>query len=71
MGRYVDSLVSLDVNPYISLDARLGYRLNDRWEFSLVGQNLLDGHHREFREDFVNDSTEVPRGVYFQGVWRH
>jgi iron complex outermembrane receptor protein len=71
IGRYVDSLPAMDVSPYITLDARLGFRPNDRWELSVVGQNLLDGQHREFREDYLTTTTEVPRGVYFQAVLRH
>ena len=51
------------------MDARLGWRPNDQWEFSIVGQNLLQAHHLEF----VSQTTivsEVNRGVYGQAIWR-
>jgi iron complex outermembrane recepter protein len=35
------------VPAYIELDARLGWRLNERFEFALAGRNLLDEAHPE------------------------
>ncbi len=69
MGRYVDNLPALNVSNYITLDLRLGYRPNESWEFSVVGQNLLEEHHQEFSsQDPVH--SEVDRGVYAQAIWR-
>jgi len=72
MARYVDVLPNVNAPPYISLDARLGWRPNDCWEFSVVGQNLLDSHHVEFSPSSLVQTTptEVRRGVYAQIVWR-
>ncbi len=71
MARYVDVLPNVNAPNYISMDARLGWRPNDRWEFSVVGQNLLDSHHVEFAPTLVQTTpTEVNRGVYAQIVWR-
>ena len=71
MGRYVDILPNVNANAYISLDSRLGWRPNEEWEFSVVGQNLLERHHVEFAPTLVlTTPTEVPRGVYAQVVWR-
>ncbi len=71
LGRYVDTVPGADARNYISLDLRLGWRPVDRWEFSVVGQNLLDSHRGEFLYNFVNaQPTEVRRGVYAQVVFR-
>jgi iron complex outermembrane receptor protein len=70
MSRYVQNLPTLDVPSYATMDARLGWRPNDSWEFSVTGQNLLQSHHLEF----VGQTTilsEVNRGVYAQIVFRH
>src|SRR5690606_16437840 len=72
IGRYVDNLPAVDTARYLELDARLGWRPNDVWEFSIIGRNLLDEHHREFRDlDNSIQSTEVERGVYAQAVLRY
>lgn len=70
IGRYVDSLPSLSVPAYTTLDARLGWRPSDNWEFSIIGQNLLAPHHLESTALLTVDSA-VNRGVYGQLVWRH
>jgi iron complex outermembrane recepter protein len=70
MSRYVQNLPTLDVPSYATMDARLGWRPNDSWELSIVGQNLLQSHHLEF----VGQTTilsEVNRGVYAQIIFRH
>jgi iron complex outermembrane receptor protein len=76
--RYVDNLPrrppSGHVSSYLSLDLRLGYRLTDNLDLSVVGQNLLQGHHREFRELAQTSTiggTEVERGVYGKVTWRY
>jgi iron complex outermembrane receptor protein len=70
MSRFVQNLPTLDVPSYATMDARLGWRPNDSWEFSITGQNLLQSHHLEF----VGQTTilsEVNRGVYGQIIWRY
>jgi iron complex outermembrane receptor protein len=70
MSRYVQNLPTLDVPSYATMDARLGWRPNERWELSVIGQNLLQSHHLEF----VGQTTilsEVNRGVFAQIVFRH
>jgi len=63
--RYVDNLSSLKVGRYFNLDLRLGWHATKNLEFSLVGQNLLDGHHAEW-----SGGTEIQRGVYTKVTWR-
>jgi iron complex outermembrane receptor protein len=72
ISRYVDDVPIVNVARYISLDVRLGWRPNEEWEFSIVGQNLLEEHRREFVDhDSDSQPTEVNRGVYAQATWRH
>lgn len=70
LGQYVDSVPGAQAPRYVSLDVRVGWRPSDRWEFSVVGQNLLDSHRPEFPTNVVNGHpSEVMRGVYGQVVW--
>lgn len=62
--RYVDSLPAQRVGSYLSLDLRLAKRLTRGLELSVVGQNLLEDHHREFA-----GGTEVERSAYAQLRW--
>ena len=74
MARYVDSLAGLDVPSYITMDLRLAWRPRKHLELAVVGQNLLQAHHREFPETVMSSptlSTEVPRGVYGTVTWRY
>ncbi len=65
MVYYVDNLSGFDVDNYLRLDARLGWKINDQVELSLVGQNLIDNQHQEFVDNSSqNVSTEMQRGVY-------
>jgi iron complex outermembrane receptor protein len=69
--RYVDNLPARATSSYPSLDLRLAYRVTDALELSVVGQNLLAEHHREFRELIPTiGSTEVQRSVYGKIAWR-
>jgi iron complex outermembrane receptor protein len=63
--RYVDSLPSQNVGRYFNLDLRLGWHATKNVELSLVGQNLLYGHHAEW-----SGGTEIQRGVYTKVTWR-
>ena len=66
LARYVDSLPSVNVPSYISLDARLAWRPNSCTEISVVGQNLLDSHHPEYGSSIFSGeiATESQRSVY-------
>ncbi len=62
---YVDNVPMVDVDNYIKLDARLGWKVNDQVELSLVGQDLLDSQHAEFADTLtVNTSSEMQRRFY-------
>jgi iron complex outermembrane receptor protein len=69
--RYLDSIAYYNIPAYFELDARLAWRPNDRWELALVGQNLLHDYHAEYKGGFgVDQSTEIPRGVYAKVTWK-
>lgn len=63
--RYVDALPALKVPAYFAVDVRLGWRPSKNVEISVVGQGLLDRHHREFAPSFLSSQyTEVETSVY-------
>lgn len=65
--RHVDELPAPFVPAYTELDIHLGWRMSDRLELALVGQNLLHDQHREFP---TTVPKEVQRGVYGKATWR-
>ncbi|MBI3839856.1 MAG: TonB-dependent receptor [Planctomycetia bacterium] len=77
IGRYVDRVTAptQDIPKYIEMDTRLSWRATKTLEFSLVGQNLLNPHHLEYRDNFPATmgmhSTEVRRGVYGMVTWTY
>jgi iron complex outermembrane receptor protein len=48
------------LSPYATLDARLGWRLKESLELSVVGQNLIQARHVEF----PGNGTEIERAAY-------
>ena len=69
---YVDALKSQSVHSYVRLDLRLGWRPAKNFEFSLVGQNLLDNQHQELGDDRIqiNDRNLIERSVFGKIVWK-
>ncbi len=70
--RYTDGLdaPSEGIPAYWSLDIHLAWRPHEGMELALVGQDLLDKAHPEFRDESGNiQSTQIPRGWYLQGRW--
>lgn len=64
-GRYVGDLPYISLDGYFDLDVRLGWKVGDRLEISLSGQDLLDGQRAEFRAPHSPTlSTEAQRGAY-------
>jgi iron complex outermembrane receptor protein len=69
--RYVDDLPSQEMDSYITLDVRLGWKVRENVELSVVGQNLLDDQHPEYEPEFIDTiPTEVQRSVYGQVTWQ-
>lgn len=67
--RYVSALDKKTVDAYTELDMRIGYRPLPVWEFSLVGQNLLNDSHQEFSPEFQLIPTQVERTIYAKATW--
>lgn len=70
MFRYVDSLAA-GVEEYLVADVRLAWRPTERFEMSLVGQNLLNGDYYEFVTSAVVQPTKTQPGVYGMASWRY
>jgi iron complex outermembrane recepter protein len=68
---FVDSLPVQPEPSYTRLDTQVGWRLAERIELNLVGQNLLHDHHAEFNdfEQSVNSSL-VKRSAYAKITWQ-
>ncbi|MCX7427105.1 MAG: TonB-dependent receptor [Planctomycetia bacterium] len=71
-ARYVDSLSGLGTPEYTTMDARLAWQPNKRFEFAVIGRNLLDDHHPEFGpSSYFYHTTEVKRSVFGKVTWRY
>jgi iron complex outermembrane receptor protein len=55
---------------YARLDTRLGWRIGESTEVSLVGQNLLTPQHLEFYADYPVQPAMVSRSVFAKVTWR-
>ncbi len=66
VGRYVDTLSSLNIPSYFQMDSRLAWTPTAHLEFAVVGRNLLDSHQPEFNDDTIAGvfATEVQRELY-------
>jgi iron complex outermembrane receptor protein len=68
-SRYVSELPSPQVDSYVALDARVGFRVTENFELSVTGYNLLD----EGRVEFINPSVppiEISRSLFISARWR-
>jgi iron complex outermembrane recepter protein len=66
----VGRLPSIGVPAYVRLDTRLGWRLAERAEISLVGQNLLRARHSEFGSLISTiETTQIKRSGYAKLTW--
>lgn len=69
--RYVDDLPTYNINDYVEMDLCLRWNLLKNLEVSLMGQNLLNKSHLEFKERlFGVPLTEVERSVYGKVQWK-
>lgn len=69
--RYVDRLPEFDIDRYVTFDARIAWKPAKNLEFSLVGRNLADNQHLEFKPAIITTApTEVERSYYGKVTWR-
>jgi len=68
---FVDRLPFQLIPSYTRLDTQVGWRLGERIEVNLVGQNLLKNDHAEF-SDFLQsvNSSLVKRSAYAKFTWQ-
>jgi iron complex outermembrane receptor protein len=59
-----------NVEQYVRLDLRLGYKPTDWLELSVVGQNVNDNRHYESNDFTGGQSTQIPRSFYGKAVLR-
>jgi len=65
MVRYVDTVSNRQTPSYVAVDMRLGWKPLKNVEFSLVGQNLFDNLHPEFKDSlFELPQTQIRRSVF-------
>ena len=57
------------IDSYTRVDTRLGWRIGEFGEVSLVGQNLLSPRHAEFPDVYEVNSTQVQRSVFARLTW--
>lgn len=69
--RFVDRLPGLGVSHYQNLDVRLGWRPTSHIELSLIGHNLLEARHAEFKPEFIQTGvSQIQRGLFAKVTWR-
>ncbi len=69
-GRYVDNLPPLGVSSYLTMDARIAWRVTKQLEWAVVGRNLLDNRHLEFVDvEGGTIGTEVQSEVFTTLTW--
>jgi iron complex outermembrane recepter protein len=67
---YVSKLAFGNVPQYARVDSRIGWRVGEFVELSVVGQNLLTPRHAEFSDTDSLDYTLVERSVFGKVTWR-
>jgi iron complex outermembrane receptor protein len=68
--RHASALPNPRLDGYNNVDARLGWSPSPRWEFALIGRNLLHAHRAEFiTTNSLNE--QVPRRFLAKVTWRY
>lgn len=73
---YVDSINVFDtageIHKYFRFDARIGWQPTESLDISIVGTNLLDDKHTEYKgSDGIPSFTEIERAVYARITWKY
>ena len=68
---FVGRLPAQSVPCYTRLDSQLTWRLAERVQLSVTGQNLLRDHHVEFNDQFQSvSSSQFKRSAYAKITWQ-
>ena len=71
VGRFVDELPAQGIEPYLTLDARLGWHPRQGLELAVGGRHLLASPHREFSPQLaVNVAGRVAADLYTTVAWQ-
>lgn len=71
MLRFVDSIPQYDIDPFIELDMRFGWRILPNLEISVLGQNLLNNQHEEYTSNFIRFTpAQIQRSVFGKITWQ-
>lgn len=66
----VDSIDSVSIPGYVTMDSRIAWKPQKNLELALIGQNLLQSHHPEYIPETINTTaSEVRRSVYGKATW--
>jgi iron complex outermembrane recepter protein len=68
--RYTSALPGASVGSYSTADVRLGWHVGEGFDFSVVGQNLLQPYHLEFGGVDPPPTVGIKRAVYGKITWR-
>ncbi len=66
---YTSRLTTGNIPGYVRLDTRVGWRMGEFTEFSIVGQNLLEPRHAEFPNTLFTDSMLDQRSIFGKITW--
>jgi iron complex outermembrane recepter protein len=67
---YVSGLTYATIPSHTRMDTRLGWRIGEFVELSVVGQNLFTPGHIEFQSFYGTNETLAQRSVFAKVTWR-
>jgi outer membrane receptor protein involved in Fe transport len=68
---FVGALPAQFIPSYTRLDTQLTWKLAERLQLNLVGQNLLRDHHPEFNAQLQSvNASQVKRSAYAKLTWQ-
>src|SRR5579871_3187705 len=67
---YVGGLKNGNIPAFTRVDSRVGMRIGESFELSMIGQNLLQRRHREFSDQLGLHATGIERSVFAKLTWR-
>lgn len=68
--RFVDELSGPSIPAYFTADVRVGWKPRKSLELSVVGQNLFDSPHQEFRSSLIHYTPSlIERSVFGKITW--
>jgi iron complex outermembrane recepter protein len=68
--RYMDDLPALNVSHYVGAEVRVAKQLTAAVELALVGQDVWDDRHAEFRSGSFPIDPFIERSLYLSLTWR-